>query len=316
MAKTGYNTKFLGDKFLIGLPTLSPFQKADTAKTKNGETVLDYTHFSVVMSSSRKFCYYTAVNIDGAHFVDNKREDNWRKDSRLPAATQLGAELYSAKKSDFHRGHMVKREYPSWGTKEEALKAEDETFFFTNCTPQVDDLNTGTWGFLETQILHKGAIGNNFKICVFTGPVLDENDPNFVTPINGEKIQMPRLFWKIVVWVKSTGRAHAVGFLQGQEELLVKRGLVEFEPGLRGMAAAPKDNFFENIIMKDGSTCQVAIPQIEKITGLKFNWDKVVFPYKKKTPAKLHIRKLKNAKGLDGAPGGIAANYTVVGLTL
>ena len=65
----GYDPKFLGTR--VDLPTLSPERVQDTVLLKDGSGhELKYTHFSVVMSKSRKLALFTAVNIDGRRIVD------------------------------------------------------------------------------------------------------------------------------------------------------------------------------------------------------------------------------------------------------
>ena len=76
---------------------------------------LDYQHFSVMMSRSRKVAMFVAVNIDGKASKSIQREnDVWSLDGRIPIEAQIGEDLYSA--NDLDRGHLVRREDPNWGT--------------------------------------------------------------------------------------------------------------------------------------------------------------------------------------------------------
>ena len=137
----GYNPLFLGKDYEVPLPTLSKEMEKDTAKTENGSYVLDYMHFSIVMKKSRGLAYFTAVNIDGANGVKIKRSaDNWKFDPRISREYQYGEEVYTGNELD--RGHLVRRTDPNWG--ENALKANEDTFHFTNSTPQHKNLNQKT----------------------------------------------------------------------------------------------------------------------------------------------------------------------------
>ena len=82
---------------------------------------------------------------------------------------QVGNELY--KRNPLDRGHLVRRLDPAWGnTREEAVQAADDTFFYTNSTPQHSRLNQREWLRLEEYILDNAAT-HDLKVSVFTGPV-------------------------------------------------------------------------------------------------------------------------------------------------
>jgi endonuclease G len=44
----------------------------------------------------------------------------------------------------FQKGHIVLRGDPAWGTDDQALAAERDTFFYTNAAPQVVFFNQGS----------------------------------------------------------------------------------------------------------------------------------------------------------------------------
>ena len=78
----------------------------------------------------------SVVNIDGALSERLKRApDHWSFDPRLPETEQTGHEIYD--KNDLDLGHLTRRLDPAWGqTRAVAKSANDDTFHFTNCTPQ------------------------------------------------------------------------------------------------------------------------------------------------------------------------------------
>ena len=235
----GYNPLFLGKDYEVPLPTLSKEMEKDTAKTENGGYVLDYMHFSIVMKKSRGLAYFTAVNIDGANGVKIKRSsDNWKFDPRINREYQYGEEVYTGNELD--RGHLVRRTDPNWG--ENALKANEDTFHFTNSTPQHKNLNQKTWVELEDYIF-RNAILYQLKVSVFTGPVFREDDM-----IYRQKYQIPAEFWKVVVMVKEDGNISATAYLQTQKNMIEN---LEFAYG-------------------EYKTYQVPVRNIEKLTGLDF----------------------------------------------
>jgi endonuclease G len=209
-ASTGYDPHFLGKNHEVPLPHLHKELQSDIAPLKSGGTVLNYTHFSIVMSRSRRLAFYTAVNIDGSQLVDVPRaHDRWYLDPRLDRDCQSGAELYVDNQLD--RGHLARRKDPAWGVLAET--ANDDTFHFTNCVPQHKNLNQGSWLDLENYLLTH-ARQFNLKVTVFTGPVFRSDDRLY----RGYRI--PAEFWKVAVLIKSNAQLSATAYLQTQKNLL------------------------------------------------------------------------------------------------
>lgn len=208
---TGYDPGFLGPT--IPLPKLPEIRADDAVPLKDGSgTVLAYTHFSVVLSKSRRLAFFTAVNIDGAQCVPLPRNnDRWYFDPRIERDYQSGPDLYRDNPLD--RGHLVRRLDPVWGSQAE--KANEDTFHFTNCAPQHSNLNQKTWLDLEEYILQNADL-ENIKVTVFTGPVFRADDMLY----RGE-YRIPAEYWKVVVIVKEDGQLSATGYMQTQKNLIV-----------------------------------------------------------------------------------------------
>ncbi len=313
----GYKDTFLGQNFKIKFPVLNDQQKGDLVKFDGGKFRLDFIHFSSVMCKSRRLPFFTAVNIDGNEWQDNTRKGDFQDDPRIGSTEQLGKKLYSAPKSDFDRGHMVRREDPEWGTPALSKQAGENTFWFTNCAPQHKDLNRKIWGELEANILHLGADDQDLRVNVITGPVLTKTDGVFINKVNGEDIQIPNLFWKIVVWKKSTGKAHAVGFMMSQEKFLIKAGIIKKQmiANAKKLSKVKDEDIFEHLQFKDGKTYQVKIEEIEKLSGLKFDWPGVVRPFKK-PPVTITGSGIPPSAKKKAAEPGMKRNMRLTGLTL
>ncbi|MEN0134086.1 MAG: DNA/RNA non-specific endonuclease, partial [Rhodococcus sp. (in: high G+C Gram-positive bacteria)] len=149
---------------------------------------LKYHHFSVVMHRERALALFTAVNIDGRQSQSPRRDsDRWILDPRLPADQQTGEDVYRDNPLD--RGHLVRRLDPAWGPLAKA--ANDDTFHFTNCSPQHHSFNAGRtlWLGLEDYVL-KNADTADLSVTVVTGPVLAPDDPEY------RGVALPRQFWK------------------------------------------------------------------------------------------------------------------------
>lgn len=260
----GYKEDFLSDnkEVKVSLPRLNSDQSKDLTVDDEGNEVIHYINYSLQLSSNYKFPYYTATNIDGKLFKKIARKDNWRKDPRVLAEFQFGKELYKAPKSNFDRGHMTKREDVQWGkTVGIALNAADSTFYYTNSVPQHKDLNRDIWRNLEDYILHTEAKQKTLKICVFTGPVLSEENPFLATLIKGNQVSIPILFWKVVVFQKEDENLYRVGFMMSQNRLLVEHGIIEEYES----ASADSDLYMQ---FDDAETYQVNVSLIEQLSGL------------------------------------------------
>ncbi|MGE7367995.1 DNA/RNA non-specific endonuclease [Neorhizobium sp. NPDC001467] len=66
----------------------------------------------------------------------------------------------------FSRGHMTRREDPSWGSPSVARQADADTFHITNAAPQRQGFNGGIWLDLSAYVAHdvmRGA-GNTLGV--------------------------------------------------------------------------------------------------------------------------------------------------------
>lgn len=230
------------------------FLRADLELPSPSEAtvLLDYTHFSVRFSTSRKLAAIVGVNINGSELDPLAREGTWHFDERVPKEQQAGPEVY--KNNAFDRGHLVRRLDPVWGDATTAKQANQETFSFTNAAPQIDEFNQGKelWSGLEDHVLeHAGAY--DAKITVLTGPVFTDDDP----PYRG--VRVPGKFWKIAVWTNDAVLG-AAGFLVDQTPLM---GKVDLQKVTRERLLAD-----EPPPLGPFRTFQVPIKQIMGITGI------------------------------------------------
>lgn len=205
----GYSTDFLGG-FPVPWPQPSAALAADVYPLPASADRLDYTHFSVTLSRSRRLALWVGVNIDGDQPVEVPRSrDSWAYDGRVPLHAQLGDELYADNLLD--RGHLVRRQDPNWGP--EATQANRDTFHFTNCAPQMAAFNQKTWLELEDYILDNTQRWQA-RVTVFSGPVLRADDRHY------REAQIPEAFWKVVAFLGDDGKPSASAYLIDQRREL------------------------------------------------------------------------------------------------
>ena len=170
------------------------------------------------------------------------------------------------------KGHIVLRGDPAWGSDDEALAAESDTFHYTNAAPQLGFFNQGSrddhpgekgklrWRTVETYVL-RNAVTESQRICVFAGPVFQDNDPGYRFDS-----KLPLRFWKIAVWARG-GRLHSVAVIADQGEVLrrLTRGVPEALGALHGAEAFDDPEELARV-----SQFLTTVSEVERLTGLDF----------------------------------------------
>jgi endonuclease G, mitochondrial len=234
--RMGYDPAFLPG-IHVPLPLLSRSMDRKTARIKEPPEDADareikYTHFSIMLNSKRRFAWFAACNIDGSTWVDIDREsgqpreaaearEKWFDDERIEPDEVTNQSLYDNQTRNgqsfrvFDRGHLVRRQDPTWGTSKRAVRANADTFHFTNCVPQASTFNqrSAHWQGVEQYVLEDNAVADGERISVFTGPVLADDDPHW------RGVQIPRRFWKIIVRVDH-GVTLAIALMADQSDFI------------------------------------------------------------------------------------------------
>lgn len=215
-SRTGYDPSFLG--ITVPLPKVTDL--SIVATLDNGDHIVPYHHFSLVMHKLRRLALLTGCNVDAA--PQSKRPapgkgysrdqlgglgkndtELWFTDPRLPEMHQLPDRFFSKDRGAFDRGHLVRREDVAWGgSYDEVRYANGDTFHTTNCSPQVAGFNRAdgesNWGELEKDILEQAETE---RLCLFSGPVLLKGDLAFVgvDAKGAVRLPIPSRYWKVVV---------------------------------------------------------------------------------------------------------------------
>ena len=280
--RPGYKPDFLGKaKLLVPLPKIPAALKSNIATLigKPAQSELKYFNYSVVMRKDRKLAFFSAVNIDGDQQQDvGKREgDSWLRDPRIAAEAQVGDEFYGKQKTfeidrtknPFDKGHLVRRLDATWGKTVAAAKEHgDDSFHFTNCSPQFWAFNQGTklWLGLEQFVLDQ-VVADKRKACVINGPVFDgplapeggrpdaggasRRDPTF------GGIFIPKFFWKLMTIVRD-GKLVASAFLLSQQDQILEIDRIH------------ESAILEKLTKAEAKVFQISIADLAKFTKLDF----------------------------------------------
>ena len=137
-----------------------------------------------------------------------KRTDKWEYDPLVPKRYQ-GA-VYSSY-GGYDRGHQL----PS-ADRLCNVAANEQTFYFTNITPQNADMNQGLWERLEAHV--RDRVNTCDTLYVVTGCVLTTDSdptPQYVKDNNGNDVAIPKAYYKVLLRYKAgdaTGGYSAIGF--------------------------------------------------------------------------------------------------------
>jgi endonuclease G, mitochondrial len=101
----------------------------------------------------------------------------------------------------YDRGHLAPAQDMAW-----SKVTLDESFYYSNMTPQVPSFNRGIWKRLETRV-RKWAKEYQ-KLYIVTGPVLGTDLPY----IGHHKVRVPKYFYKVIL-VYSREDKKAIGFI-------------------------------------------------------------------------------------------------------
>lgn len=235
--RIGYQAEFLGTS--VPFPDLTDSTRSQafalTERPAQARYRIDYHHFSLLFHRGRRLAFVAGVNYDPNALYQQPRSqgrEQWRYDRRVAPVDQLqvGEALFDGNPLD--KGHLVRRADAAWGqTADEARLAGDDTFHYTNCSPQHEITNRGLiqqapaglilWGKLEDFLADEGKKSQR-RLSIFNGPIFRPSDRWY------RGVQLPKEYWKIVAFLGSSGEPRAVGFRLTQEPLI--QGLQESFP--------------------------------------------------------------------------------------
>jgi endonuclease G len=133
------------------------------------------------------------------------RTNNFDKDPKIPNSPTPS----DYRGSGYDKGHLAPSADMRWD-----IRAQDECFYMTNMSPQVNKFNTGIWERLESQVRRWAK--EKKRIQVVTGPVLHNLKPTKRIGKNKD-ISVPREYYKAILF-HERGNVKAVGFILKNDE--------------------------------------------------------------------------------------------------
>ncbi|MDD4970240.1 MAG: DNA/RNA non-specific endonuclease [Paludibacter sp.] len=113
------------------------------------------------------------------------RTNDFRSDNAVKTGSAKNDDYQG---SGYDRGHMAPATDMRW-----SVQAMEESFFYSNMSPQVPGFNRGIWKKLEERV-RQWAVENT-DIYVVTGPILTDHLP----VIGPDKVSVPRYYFKVIL---------------------------------------------------------------------------------------------------------------------
>ncbi len=248
--REGYDPDFLGESFTINVPNAGLELEDDILNKEElrDGCIVDYIHYSVMMSKFSNQALFSAANLDQNTFQQVSGR-NWFVDPRVGLSNQIGSEIY--KSNPWDRGHLTRRTAVTWGTKYLAKRASNDSCSYANASMQHENFNQDEWRVPET-IVQYFKKDKNGRISIFTGPVFTQTDRWYTRRTLHQMARIPSGFWKVVAYIgKDSNRLECQAYVLYQDAnfLLDKRGR-------------------HNLVIRN---YQVTITEIEQLTGLEFD---------------------------------------------
>lgn len=168
------------------------------ASSKDDQLIhhIGYTLSYVEQAEQAEWVAYvlTSAEVSGSY----KRSDHFVED---PLVKTGSASSRDYKGSGLDRGHLAPAADMKWSSR-----AMEESFYFSNMSPQEPSFNRGIWKRLEEQV-RNWAISFD-SICVVTGPILTGS----LETIGYNEVAVPAYYYKVVLAQTPHGLS-AIGFL-------------------------------------------------------------------------------------------------------
>ena len=171
-------------------------------KIDTSEVLVRHYAYSLVYNESceqAKWVFYTmnSKKINGPY----SRSDKFKSDTSIKTGSANHSDY---KGSGFDRGHLAPAADMTW-----SKQAMDESFYYSNMSPQNPSFNRGVWRKLESRV--RKWIVDFDSLYVTTGPVLDTN-----LIFIGDNVAVPSYFFKTVVGFKDS-TINTIAFLLPNE---------------------------------------------------------------------------------------------------
>ena len=171
--------------------------------TYNGAKARNYSFW---LDLKKRVSLWVAYPLYAGMTSGTTRVDKWAFDPIVPRRYQNNA---SRSFNDYDRGHQL----PS-ADRLCSDEANEQTFYFTNITPQNPDLNQGIWETLEKKV--RDQIPSSDTLYVVTGCGFKSETVRYTKDASGHDVAVPDYYYKVILKYKAgtaNGGYSAIGFV-------------------------------------------------------------------------------------------------------
>ena len=137
-------------------------------------------NYSLEWNAGMKHAQWVAYRFDKSNIAQNvTRSNNFTVDPELPASMQVDNSYHTS--DGFDRGHLC----PS-NDRLVSAQANEQTFYFSNMSPQINSFNSGIWEKIESEVNYWGSLISSGKydtVYVAKGGTLNNLLQNFTGTI-------------------------------------------------------------------------------------------------------------------------------------
>ena len=198
---------------------------------ESNQLVVSHTGYSLVYDETHEQARWVAYELTREETGnDIERSNHFIEDPQISTRSATNADYA---KSGYDRGHLAPASDMGWSNT-----TMEESFYFSNMSPQNPSFNRGIWKKLETQV--RNWAQEHESVYVVTGPVLSEGLPT----IGANEVSVPQYFYKVILDA-SEPNAHGIGFILPNEPS--KMPLSAFAVSIDSVEKVTGINFFPSI---------------------------------------------------------------------
>jgi endonuclease G len=168
--------------------------------TKPGEEIVRHTGYTLSYNEEHEQANWVAYILTGKETQGKhyERSNHFMPD---PSISSGSADDADYDEPEYDRGHLAPAEDMAW-----SKTTMDESFYYSNMSPQVPAFNRGVWRRLEELVRFWSTTYDS--IYIVTGPVLTSGLP----VIGHDRVSVPRYFYKVILEYGSKG-TQGIGFI-------------------------------------------------------------------------------------------------------
>lgn len=195
----GHKKIFLLFLFLL-IPLIGQSQSIEYLASEVGDNqVIHHTYYYLSYNEQYEQADWVAYELTAEEVRGTTaRSDSFKEDWKITTGSASSSDYY---KSGYDRGHLI----PAADMKMSNNSMEN-SFYYSNISPQDPSLNRGIWRSLETTV-RKWAETEG-RIYVITGPALSKG---IIKTIGPNKVGVPRYYYKVIF--DPTDEIKAIGFI-------------------------------------------------------------------------------------------------------